>query len=498
MQKKGLYLFKNSSILVMMLISFLFIGCATIPELRVTTTKIPLKAIVYFSTDFKNTVVKTGFLDLYAGPFSVGESSIDYFKKSFSQLFYEIEFIYEKPSIKNDQILILPQITYAKRYPASQPGVAIEYNLKIFNSTGHILYEGGANGTANTNNAAAVIFGNTREIRNAFGKAQVDAINKIVQNLSSSRELIAYARKSRDANEFPSPQHTKEPTNYASNTPVSKEVIPSPETSIEIPEKEKKLVSLKVAPPETEKDKGDNLPSIQFGRYHALIIGNNDYKYLPKLKTAKNDSQIVANILQNDYGFNVTLLHNATRSDILLSLSKLRESLSNQDNLLIYYAGHGWLDKEGDEGYWLPVDATNDNEINWISNTSITTQLKAMEAKHVLIVSDSCYSGKLGRSVLIQRRTPDYYSRLANKRARIVIASGGLEPIIDSGGKGNHSVFASAFIEALQENQSFIDTSDLFNKIRRPVMLNADQTPEYADIRKAGHDGGEFVFIRKR
>jgi hypothetical protein len=310
------------------------------------------------------------------------------------------------------------------------------------------------------------------------GKAQVAFINK--------------------TDELPSPQHVKEPTNYASNTPGSKIVIPSPEISREDPEKEEKQVSLKVSTLETEKNTGNDLPSIQFGRYHALIIGNNDYESLPKLKTAKNDSQTVANILKNDYGFNVILLLDAKRSDTLLALSKLRESLTNQDNLLIYYAGHGWLDKEGDEGYWLPVDATRDNEINWISNTSITTQLKAMEAKHVLIVADSCYSGKLGRSVLIQKRTPDYYSRLAQKRARIVIASGGLEPTIDSGGKGNHSVFASAFIEALQENQNFIDTSDLFNKIRRPVMLNADQTPEYADIRKAGHDGGEFIFIRKK
>jgi len=235
-----------------------------------------------------------------------------------------------------------------------------------------------------------------------------------------------------------------------------------------------------------------------FGKYYALVIGNNNYTTLPKLKTARSDAQAVSNILKNDYGFQVTLLLDAKRSDILKMLAKLRENLSSRDNLLIYYAGHGFLDKDGDEGYWLPVDATKDNEINWISNSSITTQLKAMEAKHVLVIADSCYSGRLGRDVHIQRRTPDYYSRIAQKRARSVIASGGLEPVIDSGGKGNHSVFAEAFISALTENNSIIDSSELFTKIRRPVVLNADQTPEYADIRKAGHEGGEFVFIRDK
>lgn len=237
--------------------------------------------------------------------------------------------------------------------------------------------------------------------------------------------------------------------------------------------------------------------NIPHAKYHALIIGNNNYTSLPKLITARNDAKTVATILKNDYGFEITLIEDATRAAMLLEIGKLRERLTVLDNLLIYYAGHGWLDKEGDEGYWLPIDATKDNEINWISNSSITTQLKAMEAKHVLVVADSCYSGKLGRGVHIEKRASNYYSRIASKRARSVISSGGLEPVIDSGGKGDYSVFASAFIEALKDNKDVIDATELFNQIKRPVALNADQTPEYADIRKAGHDGGDFIFIRK-
>ncbi|MDH4009732.1 MAG: hypothetical protein OEU55_03395, partial [Desulfobacterales bacterium] len=78
---------------------------------------------------------------------------------------------------------------------------------------------------------------------------------------------------------------------------------------------------------------------------------------------------------------------------------------------------------------------------------------------------------------------------------RCVISSGGLEPVIDSGGVGMHSVFATAFLDALKDNKDILDGAQLFNKLRRPVMLNSDQTPEYSDIRKAGHEGGEFLFI---
>jgi ankyrin repeat protein len=253
---------------------------------------------------------------------------------------------------------------------------------------------------------------------------------------------------------------------------------------------------VKQAPPkESIKTKPRPYPDIDFGSYSALIIGNNNYQYLPPLKTAQNDAKKVADTLKEKYGFKVKLLLDANRSDILLALNNLRWNLTKRDNLLIYYAGHGWLDKEADEGYWLPVNAQKDNTLAWISNSSITASLRALKAKHVLIVADSCFSGKLARGVHIVNKTPGYLSRLSRKRARCVISSGGLEPVIDSGGRGEHSVFASALLDILKENKGILDGAQLFNKLRRPVMLNSDQTPECSDIRKAGHEGGEFLFV---
>lgn len=76
------------------------------------------------------------------------------------------------------------------------------------------------------------------------------------------------------------------------------------------------------------------------------------------------------------------------------------------------------------------------------------------------------------------------------------MSSGGLEPVADSGGTGQHSVFAAAFIDVLLENKKVLDSTLFFSKIRHPVMVNSDQTPEYADIRRAGHEGGDFFFLR--
>lgn len=241
--------------------------------------------------------------------------------------------------------------------------------------------------------------------------------------------------------------------------------------------------------------------AVDFGRYHALLIGNNAYTHLPRLQTAVNDATAVAEILRNDYGFAVTLLTDATRAEIIAALDGLRATLMTQDNLLIYYAGHGVLDTDAARGYWLPVNAKPDTRIHWLSNATITDTLKAMTAKHVMVVADSCYAGTLVRGVSVVglptgMEREAYLLRLARKRARTALVSGGLEPVMDSGG-GNHSVFAKAFLRALEENRGVLDGQQLFTRIRRPVVLNAPQTPEYADIRFAGHDGGDFLFVRR-
>ena len=238
---------------------------------------------------------------------------------------------------------------------------------------------------------------------------------------------------------------------------------------------------------------------INFGDYQALVIGIADYKFLPKLETAANDAKAVARTLKRDYGFKVNLLIDPDRLDIIDALDEYRETLGPNDNLLIYYAGHGWLDEDADRGYWLPVNAKPKRRGRWVSNATITDTLKALNAKHVMLVADSCYSGTLVRGVEMETRTRegDYWKKMASKWAQVAITSGGLEPVADKGG-GDYSPFAKAFIDALGANDLIMDGTQLFSKLRRPVMVAAQQTPQYADVRQAGHDGGDFLFVRKK
>lgn len=248
------------------------------------------------------------------------------------------------------------------------------------------------------------------------------------------------------------------------------------------------------------------VPDVDFGDYHALVIGNSQYQHLPKLNSTIEDANAVTKLLEGRYGFKVTKLIDATRYDILSALNTLRSELSEDDNLLIYYAGHGELDEVNNRGHWLPVDAEETSTANWISNVAITDILNAMSVRKVLVVSDSCYSGAMTRSTLARLdagRSPEAWKNwlklIAEKRSRLSFSSGGLAPVLDGGG-GKHSIFAKALLDALENNQAVIEGRQLHAQVAQAVSYAAqaaqfEQAPQYAPIRFAGHEAGDFLFV---
>ncbi|GIX46722.1 MAG: hypothetical protein KatS3mg131_0933 [Candidatus Tectimicrobiota bacterium] len=248
------------------------------------------------------------------------------------------------------------------------------------------------------------------------------------------------------------------------------------------------------------------LPAADFGTYHALIIGNSHYAHWPDLQTPHRDAREVDRLLRGKYGFRTRVLLDATRYDILQALNELRRQLTERDNLLIYYAGHGYLDPQIDRGYWIPVDAHLDSNVQWISTLAITDMVAAMSAKHVLVVADSCYAGALTRSALVRLESGmsaearQHWLRLmAAKRSRTVLTAGDLQPVLDSGG-GGHSVFARAFLAVLADNLEVLEGQRLHQEIAARVTYAAaaalvEQVPQYAPLRYAGHEAGDFLFV---
>ncbi|MCB1553128.1 MAG: caspase family protein [Xanthomonadales bacterium] len=253
-----------------------------------------------------------------------------------------------------------------------------------------------------------------------------------------------------------------------------------------------------------------SVPSgVALGNYHALVIGNNSYQsggFAP-LQSAVNDATAVAKLLKERYGFKTTLLLNAGRFDVLSALNDLRETLKAEDNLLVYYAGHGDLSQDGKTGYWVPVDGQAGLPNTWISNTMISDILETMQSKHILVVADSCYSGALTGAALPvfaaekAGEWPQWVKQMNDGRSRIALTSGGVQPVPDQG-SGKHSYFARAFLNTLQDNNKLLEGQRLYREISTSLALATldspfAQAPQYAPIQFAGHESGEFFFLPK-
>ncbi|HKO54626.1 MAG TPA: protein kinase [Thermoanaerobaculia bacterium] len=233
-----------------------------------------------------------------------------------------------------------------------------------------------------------------------------------------------------------------------------------------------------------------------YGKFRAVVIGESDYRKWEHLPMAAIDARDLAEVLRTRYGYEVTLLQNATSQQILDALKASRKQVTARDNLLVYYAGHGALLNE--QGYWKGVDA--DVEMtNWISPALIKDILLDHPARRTLIIADSCYSGAIARGTLPSASETDR----REKRARIVISSGGNAPVLDSA-DGRHSLFTGALLDVLSApTRKPVDVQTVFERVRERVIDSArrtgrEQQPELAVMADVGDEGGSYFFVPRR
>jgi hypothetical protein len=232
------------------------------------------------------------------------------------------------------------------------------------------------------------------------------------------------------------------------------------------------------------------------GNYFALIIGVNNYndKRIPKLDNPIKDGKVLKNVLINNYTFesnNITVLENPDRKSIFKALQDVKSLVGKNDNFLLFYAGHGFFDREMDSGYWLPTDSEKDNKSEWISFDDVLNHIRAIGSKHTLVISDACFSGgflKERNVELSDKAMQDLYQVPSRK----VITSGNLTTVPDE------SVFMKYLIKSLTENKDkYFTEENLFDKIKIPVLNNSETTPLIGVLSKTGDEGGNFIFIKR-
>jgi hypothetical protein len=234
------------------------------------------------------------------------------------------------------------------------------------------------------------------------------------------------------------------------------------------------------------------------GQYYALLIGVSKYND-PKLNLENpvKDARKMKETLDSFYDFapgNIVVLENPTRGEIFSAIYKLRDKVTPNDNLLLFYAGHGYWDEKIKQGYWWPKDATTSDPSNWLSNSDLREQLRGINSAHTLLVSDACFSGGIFRTrdaSAIKNASMDY-QLLYKMPSRRAITSGTLTAVPDQ------SVFVSYLIKRLQQNdQPFLPAQQLFSSLRLAVINNSAIVPQEGVIAEAGDEGGDFIFIKR-
>ncbi len=231
--------------------------------------------------------------------------------------------------------------------------------------------------------------------------------------------------------------------------------------------------------------------------YYGLIIGINNYPdpAINSLDNPINDAAALKKILTIKYNFEddkIQYIPNAKREDIIVALDYLARQVTTNDNLLIFYAGHGYYDADFNIGYWLPSDAKKISKTDWFRNSTLVDYLKEINTKHTLLITDACFGGSIFQTRTAFTNTPKAIEMLYELPSRNAMTSGNLSEVPDQ------SSFAKFLLERLESNkEKYISSEQLFSSLRMAVMNNSDAMPKFGEIRNVGDQGGDFIFIKK-
>jgi hypothetical protein len=239
---------------------------------------------------------------------------------------------------------------------------------------------------------------------------------------------------------------------------------------------------------------------LDFGRYHALVIGNSSYASLPALPGASETARRVGELLEKRYGFRVRLLVDASRAAILEALNALRKDLRAEDNLLVFYAGRSATEPASDRGWWQPIDADPQSRVAWIPTQVLADHLELMPSRRAMVIADGHFPGTLTRSSIArvpasasEKERRDLYRSLLGKRSRLVLAPGA------QSSAGGSARFDEALVAELEKGSGILEASTLYQRVNARLTLQTPgEAPEFAPLRWAAHEGGaDFFFVGK-
>jgi hypothetical protein len=225
-----------------------------------------------------------------------------------------------------------------------------------------------------------------------------------------------------------------------------------------------------------------------------FLIGIDKYQNHKELNCCEKDILDFKNILLERYDFSENHIYeliniDATNKNIQDAFKGYIKELTIDDNLIIYFSGHGSYDSQTQKGYWVPVNGQD--YTTWISNETLRSYLDNIKAKHIFVISDSCFSN----SILITENTKNI-SEYTKYDSRWALTSA-FESAMDSE-KYSNTLFAEIILNYLENATQDVRVSELIEEVKRNFLDNISQQPQGYPLQVKGHKGGEFIFKIKQ
>lgn len=194
-------------------------------------------------------------------------------------------------------------------------------------------------------------------------------------------------------------------------------------------------------------------------RDYALLFATDKYDYWTDLVNPIDDVHAIARELKEKYGFIVEVVENPAIEDVWTKLREYSErKFGEQDQLLVFFAGHGYYDESFGEGFVVAKNSLNNDlsRNSYISHNRLRGVINNISAPHILLMMDVCFGGTLDPvlarkrgAVESQKSINEFLVRKFSARTRKYLTSGGKEYVSD-GIPGKHSPFAQQVMEAFQ------------------------------------------------
>ncbi len=234
------------------------------------------------------------------------------------------------------------------------------------------------------------------------------------------------------------------------------------------------------------------------GKSWFFGVGINHYRSFPPLNNAVKDVEDIRDLLLKKYDVDsdsVILLANeeATKEGIIDHLDLLVDKVEPEDKLIIYYSGHGHLDRRTGRGYWIPQNAEKGKNSEYIRNSTIRDYVDDIGSLHTLLISDACFSGTI--FVEGERRSEGAMEDLENRPSRWAICSGRHDEQVFDGKSGENSPFAAAILNDLKRNdQPAYNVAKLADRVWEQTSLNYTQHPRGNPLFGVQDKGGQYIF----